>query len=65
MFRGWAVGCKISKLIPSTYLFNLIEAVCVVIFLFGHYNAVFCFNSNDSRGIIINKNVDFIFMAYL
>jgi hypothetical protein len=27
--------------------------VYVAILLVGHYNAVFCFSSNDSRGIII------------
>jgi hypothetical protein len=58
LYLCWAVGGKISKLIPATYLFNLIEALCTVIFLFDHYNAVFCFNSHGSRGIIRNKNFD-------
>jgi hypothetical protein len=66
LFLCWAVGCKISKLISAAYLFNLIEAVWVVIFLFGHYSAVFCFSSNDGRGIIINKNFDgWVVKAYL
>jgi hypothetical protein len=66
LFLCWALGCKISKLIPATYLFNLIDGVCVVIFLFGLYSEVFCFNSNGSRGIIMNKNFDgWVIQAYL
>jgi hypothetical protein len=66
LFLCWAVGCKITKLIPATYLFNLTDGVCVVIFLFGHYSEGFCFISNESRGITMSKNFDgWVIQAYL